>query len=85
MPLRDIQKCATCVICRDQLLDGRRALVHLSCTHVFHSRCFAAFEQHAAQHGVAAMCPLCRCSYVKRHLSAGQVLQALDVDNTGMD
>jgi len=48
------------------------ALTLLSCSHVFHSRCFATLEAFAlenrnvATRGLPAMCPVCRSAYISR-------------------
>jgi hypothetical protein len=59
---------APCPICREPF--GLKPQLLLSCTHVFHEACIAAFERFVRAH--KRVCPLCRRrDYQKRGVDAG--------------
>ncbi|TPX48680.1 hypothetical protein SeMB42_g02911 [Synchytrium endobioticum] len=58
----------TCSICVDMFKTTEQVL--LSCSHTFHKRCLASYENHVGRKS----CPLCRCdSYEKRLVNYGKI------------
>ena len=56
-----------CAICLGPLAKKEgQGLALLSCTHVFHVACVAAFEGFAASRRDVPSCPVCRGSYIRR-------------------
>ncbi len=61
----DVRCDTECPICMVEFRGGpkARALVLLSCTHVFHGACIESFEQYARNE--RPTCPMCRAEYEK--------------------
>ena len=54
---------------QQQQQQQHRQTALLSCSHVFHAACIAAFERFAEPSMARPRCPICRCGYHKRVLA----------------